>query len=285
MRFHNFEDYSKKFSDYKVSFLKKIGLASNSKPDHEYFEHIGNNFELSESDIPVIISDDFSFNSQNISESHHRNSYNLGNSPDPEDFFSKFKEESWTPNAVDDIRNVKFLKFPIIATRGSEADSYKTLGKLRSAEKRYKKFIEKPQPKTRFKIIAFRENPICAEEKINQMPFDIDLREFKHLDAISKIAKSIYENYKLDVYNIELIESIEGKLYLTDLNKRLNLNPHQAYSVYNNVYQDYYNSKLPAWVKNRIMDEDLSSYYKKKYFDSKLIRSNYAMDYSKLFKK
>jgi len=240
--------------------------------------------ELLESDIPIIISEDFNFKSSSINESS-RSTYNSASSPDINSVFSNFKDQNWIPRAVDNIQNVKSLKFPIMAVSGSNSDLYKTLGKLRNAEHRYKKFIEHPQPKTRFKVVAFRNEPICIEEKINRMPFDVDLNGFKQLSDISNITESIYDSYGLDVYNLELIESLDGKIYLNGINKLLDLNPHQAYTVYNTVYQDYYNSKLPAWVKNRILDEDLSSYYKKKYFDSKLIKSNNSMDYSKYIKK
>jgi len=284
MKFHNFENYAKRFSDYKVSFLGKIGLASGTRPKHHYFSHIGNEFDLLDSDVPVIISEDFNFKSSMVNESS-RNRYNSASSPDINSVFSEFMDKSWIPKAVDSIQNVKSLKFPIVATSGHDRDLYKTLGKLRSAEKRYKKFIESPQPKTRFRVIAFRNEPICIEEKINRMPFDVSLNGFKHLNSFSNIAESIYGSYGLDVYNMELIESLDGNIYLNDVNKLLDLNPHQAYTVYNTVYQDYYNSKLPSWVKNRILDEDLSEYYKRKYFDSKLIKSNNSMDYSKYIKK
>jgi hypothetical protein len=284
MKFHKFDDYVKRHTDYKIAFFKKIGLACQNKPSHEYFKHIENKYDLLESDIPIILCDNFSFDSIRINESNS-STYNSAITPSLNEVFSDFKNKNWIPNAVDNIQNVKLLKFPVTASNGNKSDLYKTLHKLRQAETRYKMFTESPQPRTRFKIVAFKNYPICGEEKINNMSFDMDLNSFKHSNQITDIVNDLYESYKLDVFNIDLIESLDGKIYLSDLNKNLNLNPHQAYTVYNNIYQDHYNSKLPPWVKNRILDEDLSDYYKRKYFDSKLIKSKYSMDYSKLFKK
>lgn len=187
----------------------------------------------------------------------------------------------YLPNSVSDIRKIKELNFPIIAQSGENQDEYKSISKLKSSERIYKNFRERPVARTRFKILAFKDQPISVVEWINKFPIDADLGNFVYIAEVADICKRTFDKFKLDVYNIEIIESIKGKIFIESIDKRLDLNPHQARILYESVYEDYYKTRLPKWVKDKIIEENTSSYYRQKYFDSKLIKTKHSLNYSK----
>lgn len=281
MRYKNFNQYISQYSNNEKDYLNKVGIASSSSENYSYYANINNQFDLKESDvnIPIIMSSDYSNDSNSIYESDMFK-YNRNTSPDTDSVFEDFSGCEFIPKTVNSIPDTKKLKFPIKAVGPNSSQVFKTIGKLRSSEGIYSKFTEKITPKTRYTALSFKGKPISVVETVNKFPMDVDINRFKHLSKIRKISEMICEKYDLDVYNIELIESVKGSIYVNGVNTNLSLNPHQAYLVYESVYQDHYDTKIPNWVRRKIIEENVSGYYKQKSYDSMLVKTNNTMDYN-----
>jgi len=282
VKYKNFEQYTRQYSKDIESFINRVAIATNENIKFPYFDYIKNKFDLQENfkNIPIIVSSDFTNKSLPIYESSEF-TYNLNEMPDIDQVFEDFKNETFTTNSVSDIKDIKKLKFPITAYHASGSTDFKTKGKLKASEGIYNKFREKIIPKTKFKVLSFKGEPISVVETINNFPLDVDMKRFTLLREVKKISKTIYEKYNLDFYNIELLESSKGKLYINSVNRKLDLNPHEAFVVYEAAYNDYYSSRMPNWVKDKMITESVASYYNQKYLDSQLVKSKHTFDYEK----
>lgn len=286
MSFKSFDDYIKQYSNDIKTFSNKVAIATNEKIDFPYFNVIKSDYDLRDNyDIPIIISESFNPASNIINEAKNT-LYNRSSVPKLESVYEDLIGSSFIPKVIKDIKDIKKLKFPIYAESKDKIDEYKTIGKLKASECLYNKFIENPVPKTKFTVLSFKNKPISIIETINKYPLDVDVSSFKYLNEITSIIKNIFEKYNnLDFYNVELVESVNGELFLKDINKKLNLNPHQAKVVYECAYEDHYQSRLPNWAKTEIFNESVIPYYRKKALDSNLITSNNSINYSKIIDK
>jgi hypothetical protein len=259
-----------------------VAIATNESIEFPYFDYIKNKFDLQENykNIPIIVSDDFTNESTALYESGEF-TYNFNDLPSMDRVFEDFKDEKFTTNQTYDITDVKKLKFPVTAYSKNSETEFKTVGKLRSSEGVYERFREKVVPKTKFTVLSFKGDPISIVESINRFPLDVDLKRFTLLNEVKKISKALYEKYDLDFYNIELLESVKGGLYINSVNRKLDLNPHQAITVYEAAYTDYYSARVPNWVKDQMIEESVSKYYKQKHLDSQLVKSKHTFNYAK----
>lgn len=277
----NFDQYSSQFSSDPVNFLNRVAIATDDSFNHSYFHTIKNKFDLLDSpiDVPVVVTDSFNESTQVINESlsHKYNSFAL---PSREELFESFKSSGYLPNEVNDIRKIKSLRFPITATGKNYKDDYRSIKQLKNSERLYSNFTEKPTARTRFKILGFKNEPIGIVEWINRFPLDVEMNGFQYMNEAIDICSRVYDNFKSDVYNVEIIESVDGKIYLESIDRSLDLNPHQAKLLYESVYEDFYRTRLPNWIKNRINEEYSKPYYKRKLYDTKLIKSRHSMNYS-----
>jgi hypothetical protein len=282
VKYKNFEQYSRQYSTDVNSFINRVAIATNENIEFPYFDYIKNKFDLQENfkNIPIIVSDDFTNESMALNESEEF-TYNLNELPSITRVLDDFKNESFTTNQEFDIQNIKKLKFPVTAYHKNGSTDFKTIGKLKKSEGLYERFREKIVPKTKFKVLSFKGNPISIVETINQFPLDVDMKRFTLLNDVKRISKALHEKYDLDFYNIELLESSKGKLYIDSVNRKLDLNPHQALIVYEAAYNDYYTSRVPNWVKDKMINESVIKYYKQRYLDSQLIKSKHTFDYAK----
>lgn len=285
MVFKTFSEYSRTKSNDVKSYLNRVVIASNEKINYPYFDGVTNIFEFNrlDNDRPVIMCSDFTFDYSSINESEVF-TYGTHVIPSRDQIYNDLLENEYIPQRVSDIRSIKNIKFPIIAKNDSSVNKYKTVGKLKKSENLYKTFIEDIIPKTRFKAIMLKDSPICLQETVNRYDIDCDLKKFKHLSIIKKIAESLYSKYNLDFYSVKLIESNKGKIYLDKIKGIPQLNPYQASKVYEAAYNDFYQARFPNWVKQKITSESVAPYFKKKQYDNMLIKSNNAIDYSKYLK-
>ena len=129
--------------------------------------------------------------------------------------------------------------------------------------------------------MAFKGKPISIVENINRLPLDVDMNRFKMLDQVNEITSKIDESYSLDIYNIELLESTKGKLYIKSIDRDINLNPRESVFLYERAYLEYHNRPIPNWVSRQIVKEHLNPYYKSKSYDSMMVKSKHTLDYSK----
>lgn len=283
MKFKNFSEYlNEKDGDIK-SYLNKVAIAT-SRDVCPIFKKVDSDediVELSEK-MAVIISDDFAYRDSSVNESSV--AYNSAKS-DLTDLRSKMGDCENLPNQVNDIQDIKKLKFPVIATNKEGSDRFKTIGKLKAAEKIYNTFKEDIVPKTRFKVLVFKDVIIGIQELINKLPLDVDINKFKDLGQLSSIAEKVNDAYSLDFYNIEVLESNKGKFYIKSVDQDINPNPLESVSLYEKAYLEYNKRPLPNWVKSKLKSEYVKPYCKSKYYDSMLVKSNNTMDYSKYLDK
>jgi hypothetical protein len=279
VRIKTFNEYSDQYSNDISTFVNKIAIATNEGLDFPFFNYVSNKFELNETLgwMPIIMSEGFTFDTTTVNESYF--TYNMSKTPDIEEVYEHFSNAVFVPKLTREFSRLKKMKFPVTAYSKNGSQDFKTLNKLRASEGIYEKFRENPVPKTKFKVLSFKGEPVSIVETINKMPLDVDLKRFSYLKEVKEISKSLYEKYDLDFYNVELIESTKGGLFINGVNKNLNMNPHQSLKVYETVYEDYYETRIPNWVKDRMLNEGVSKYYTNKAYDSMLIRSNHTMDY------
>jgi hypothetical protein len=285
VKIKTFNEFERRFSQDPSTFSKQVAIASAYRDEHPFFSIVKNQSELSETyqGYPVIIDEGFSIGTQAIYESSV-GAYNSKPVPSIVEISNKLSDNPYIPKISNNIKDIrKGFRFPIIAKRSSGSDSYKTIGKLRSSGINYSEFIENPEPKTRFKILAFKGEPISIVEWINKFPLDVDIDSFDYLKESNELSSTIWENFNLELCNIEIIESVKGDIMIKSIDTNLNLNPAQEKIVYERVYEDHYNMSLPNWFKKQIFESHVLPYYKRRANDVKLIKSRHTIDYSKLF--
>lgn len=285
MAFKTFNEYSITNSSDVREYLNRVVIATSEKVEYQYFDSISNVFEFNklDTDRPVIMYDKFTFDYSSINESEVF-TYGIHSVPNSDFIYRDLFENDYIPRRVTDIKNIKKLSFPIIAKNDNLTSKYKTVGKLKKSDKIYNSFIEDIIPKTRFKALVFKGDPICLQESINKYDIDCNLKNFKYLENINNICENVHSKYGLDFYTLNIIESSKGKIYLDKIEGIPSLNPYQAIKVYESAYNDFYQSRLPNWVKRKIVSESVVPYFKKKQYDNMLIKSKYAIDYSKYLK-
>jgi len=281
MSLKNFEDYGKLYSKDPKTFEKRIAFACHENYGLDIFELIKTPFDFKgTNESPIIRWGDFSFESNDINENSLFH-YNANPLPKYKDILKKMGEADFLPKSTKDRRLVKKLKFPITASSDNSKEEFKTYGKFKKSEKNFDSFDEKITPLTRFDIIAYKKKPIHVQERINKIGFDVDLRGFKYLDEANSILKNIYEKNPADFYHVEVLES-NGKLFLNDITQTFPLTPSQGVRMYETAYSQFYESELPAWFKKKeLFEKIVLPYYKKRYYDSLLIKPKHSIDFKK----
>lgn len=284
MRLKSFDDFEKHRSGDPSNFIGQVGMATFNKSSHPYYSIISKQSQLVENqyDFPIILDSGFNVSIQAINENSSL-VYNSTESPSNSDLLRKLSGFKYSPKTSNSIRDIKKgFRFPIVASNDSGSQEYKTIGKLRNSGTNYSKFTENPTAKTRFRILSFKGNPISIIERINRFESDIDLKYFDHMNESIEICKKIDEVFNLDLCNIEVIESVKGDILIKSVNTDLNLNPLQEARVYEAVYEDFYECRLPNFVKDKIFEENVKPYCEKMDLNLKLIKSKRALDYSKI---
>lgn len=278
MKLKTFSEYNKNYSKDPKTFEKRVALASSQNYGANFFKHISeeNSHSFSNLDIPVIIWNNFKAPSINENSS---NIFNRSSVPTNSEIYSSFEGETFIPKFTSERVNVKKLKFPIVGI-GDSTEEFKTYGKLKRSEKIFTEFREKIVPDTSFDVICFKDAPIHVQEKVKSLGFDVDLATFEHLTQLEKITERIGTNYKLDFYHLNLLEK-KGVLYFNTIGTSLNLSPSQSIKMYETAYFDHYSAKLPNWFKKQLFESNVKPYYKKRYYDSALIKPKYSIDFKK----
>lgn len=286
MKIKNFGEYVNMKSKDPSVFSKKVAIATLERLDHSLFSIVDTSDKILEVglDSPIIVDSSFTLDLESINEdSSHL--YNRIPVPKVEDIVDKLSSSPYIPKSKSSIKDIrKKFRFPVIASNSKESKEYKTIGKLRASNTIYTKFIENPTPKTKFTLLSFKGEPISIIEKINRFPIDVDLNRFEYLNEAKEICSSIYESFNLELCNISIVESTKGDVLVRSIDTKIDLNPLQEKVVYEHVYEDYYQAKLPNWFKNTVFKDHISEYCKQKELDLKLIKSNNSINYSKLLK-
>lgn len=268
------------YSKDPKNFEKKIAFACSENYGVDVFELIKSPFDITSThdQKPTIVWNNFDFTSHKLDE-NLPGSFNSKNLPTFEEVCTNFSNESFIPKTVTDRASVKSLKFPIVGV-GNDSKEFKTYGKFKKSEMNFSKFREKIVPTTRFDVIAFKDETIHIQERINTLGFDVDSSRFKHNDSIDSIISKISESYPIDFYHVSLLES-KGNLYLESITNSLALSPSQSIKMYETAYRKCYDSALPNWFKKQLFETYVQPYYKNRYFDSLLIKPKYSINFEK----
>lgn len=283
MRVKGFDDYVKQYSTDPSVFEKQVIFASplGGSELFEVIQEASSNF-ADIGDHPIILWDNFNIEHSKVNEgtSHI---YNMSKFPTFEKICEELSTESYIPPSIADRTKIKSLKFPIVATKGNESEVFKTYGKFKKSEKFFEKFKQKIIPITRYDVIAFKDEPIHIQERINGIGFDSNYRRFKHPDKVTKIVKKINEKYRPDFYHLEILEAKDG-IYLNSVSTSAPLSPTQNMKMYETAYESFYSRRLPKWFRDNVFESYIKPYYEKRYLDSLLIKPKNSIDFKKYAK-
>lgn len=273
MRLKNFDSYSRAYLRDPKRFSQQVAIASPTAESLGMFRVIktANEAFSLDQDLPIIPWNNFSFSTGTINENFHNVIYNREPLPDSRQVRQDFKDSSFFPQTVRDRSLVKKMKFPIVGINREGETDFKTYGKFKKSEARFDEFQEKLTPLARFEILAAEDRPLHAQKKINGIPFDVSVSTFKYLDEAVEICKRINEKYRPDFYLVSLLES-NGKVYLESVSRDCSLTPSQGIKMYEAAYEKHYNSKIPNWFRKEMFDSHVKPYYKKRYYDSLLLK-------------
>jgi hypothetical protein len=187
-------------------------------------------------------------NESNVNDHIFYNNSNFNKKTNP---FTKFIKESFIPKSTTVRKNVKRLKFPIVASLNGKETIYETYHRFKKSESNYTKFREKIIPKTKYDILFLNNKPVSVCENINDKLISKKI-DSSFNKSLTHVSKKILEKYKLDTFYIRLNEDARGKLYLNKLNSIQKLNENQSNLLYIALYENYYKHSLPQWFKNKL---------------------------------
>jgi hypothetical protein len=282
VKLKNFESYARGYSRDPKRFTQRVAIASPNADHLKMFKVVKNVDEAfgMEEDLPIIPWNNFSFSIGSLNENFHNVIYNRNELPKIHNASSEFRDEEFVPKSVKDRALVKKMKFPIIGINGKGSTEFKTYGKFKKSEDRFDEFQEKVIPTSRFEILVSGDSPIHVHKKVNKIPFDVDMSRFKYTNEAAKICKKINEKYSPDFYTISLLEA-NGKVYLESISRDSKLTPSQGMKLYESAYEKHYDTRLPNWFKRELFDTHVKPYYKKRYYDSLLLKPSGVLQFEK----
>ena len=282
MRIKSFTSYANAYSRNPQDFEHKVAIASPIVEGLSMFKVVSTPNEAFEvtKDIPIVLWNNFSFSDDQVNENFCSVIYNQTKIPNQRDMLDRFSEESFVPKSISDRSLVKKMKFPITGLNQTGKTDFKTYGKFKKSEERFDRFYEKPTPTSKFEVLVNGKDPIHLHKKINKIPFDVDLKTFKHRDVLESMCDKINEEFKPEFYSINLLEA-NGQLFLDSISRNSNLTPAQAVKMYESAYEKHYDSSLPNWFKWSLFENHVKPYYKRRYYDSLLLKPTGVIDYQK----
>lgn len=282
MRLKSFDSYARGYSRDPKRFTQQVVIASPTADHLQMFKVVKNVDEAFNMDenLPIIPWNNFSFSPSSLNENFHNVIYNRNELPNIHRATSEFRNEKFVPKSVRDRSLVKKMKFPIVGINGKGATEFKTYGKFKKSEDQFDEFQEKIIPTSRFEILVNGDTPIHAQKKVNKIPFDIDFDRFKHASEIVNICNKINSKYSPDFYVVTLLEA-GGNVYLESMSRDSKLTPSQGMKMYESAYERHYNTRLPNWFKKEMFDSHVKPYYKKRYYDSLLLKPSGVIQFEK----
>ena len=183
-------------------------------------------------------------------------------------FYNAFDKKDFVPNCVYSLDDIESLQLPIIAkpaegysAQGIEKfDTYEEARKsslkfdvwqdAKEIDREFRAFIMNGKVIHIAERITNTKNDMSvgkkdADEKIDLVYIDQDLKDFPLLKEIERIKKELGEVVKLEFYNIDLMLDKEGKLWVPEINGAPGIGP----SMFATIYEE--------WVK-MAFDQELS---------------------------
>lgn len=262
--FNEFDEFNSGNID---NFSKKVSILVDESMDFKKFDeslfstHV-NMDNLNEESSPVLIWK--KMNNPKIKQLNEKSgkgksiyAYNKNPLTINGRFFSKFIGEDFIPKTIRSRNKVKGLKFPIVAMhplKEKKEDSvYNTYNKFQKSESHYTLYQEKVNPRTKYNVVFFKGEPISIKENINHTLYDTFSGSTPAMfEQLSTIAKRVGSAYPLDVFSLNVYESMDGHMYVKGIKSNFDLDKSELNELYVRLYEDYYETKLPVWLKNKI---------------------------------
>lgn len=238
------------------------------------------------------------------------------------DFSKKFATYPWQPKTVFSLTDALNgnLKFPVIAKisdghSGLGIKIFKTADELREfkqpfeveGEKRsfdlYSECIDIDREyRTIFlkdKCILVNERIACIKTNKTVKTKDIDegvdfvyvvsdMKKVprKFINKLNEIAAEIRKQVKLDLWAIDVATDKTGKIFVLEINSAPGLGSEKLVEVYEAVYEDYYQEKLPKTFKEELNKKFISQCRKELYknYKKEIAKSPWAIDYATINK-
>lgn len=238
------------------------------------------------------------------------------------DFSKKFATYPWQPKTVFSLTDALNgnLKFPVIAKidnghSGRGIKIFKTADELRDfkqpfdlkGEKRsFDLYSECIDIDREFRTIFLKDKCIIINERIaciktnktvktKDISEDVDFVYVvsdmnkvprKFINTITNIAKEIRKQISLGLWAIDVAIDKTGKVFVIEINSAPGLGSEKLVEVYEAVYEDYYQEKLPKTFKEELNKKFVSQCRKELYknYKKEIAKSPWAIDYATINK-
>lgn len=108
----------------------------------------------------------------------------------------------------------------------------------------------------------------------------------KFINKLNEIAKEIRKIAKLDLWAIDVATDKNGDMFVLEINSATGLGSEKLVHVYEAVYEDYYQEKLPKTFKEELNKKFVSQCRKELYknYKKEIAKSPWAIDYAAIDK-
>jgi len=268
-------------------------------------------------DLPICYYGGHNKKARNFIEDNNLKKSNMYNNPgemeksgDKIVFTKLFSDKKWIPKSVFDKNKVKDnLEFPIIAKvadghSGIGIKKFDSFDELEKSTKTFDLFSEFIDFEREFRIMVFKDKFFMINERIptksnkstvknkktnDRISFiyvytDLDKIPVEFKDKINTIIKEIRTKIKLDIWSIDICKDKNGDLFAFEINSATGLGSAKMVAVYKEIYEDFYQKKLPkSYLNNLYKNYVLPAhqfYYKN--FKEEIRECPWRIDYEKL---
>lgn len=217
---------------------------------------------------------------------------NLINSPkvireayNKERFYKAFEGEEFVPKTVYNKFKTRKLRFPVIAKKKyshlGESKVYKRYKEIEKDDANFSLFQEKVQPKREYRAFFINEELVSLTETIDGVDIEQRLVKVPFVDKLEEAAKKITKKFPLRAFSSDIVLNEDNSVYFLNAKAESYLTPNQLIDVYEKIYEENNDLKLPVWYKNRVKDVYCAEYNEHFYQKNKEVieRSPYAIQY------
>lgn len=239
------------------------------------------------------------------------------------EFSKMFADYSWQPKTVFSLNEALDgnLQFPVIAKidnghSGLGIKIFKTPEELKDfkqpfdvKDKKYKfdLYSECIDIDREYRTIFLRDKCIIVNERIaciktnktvktknidESLDFvyvvsDMKKLPRKFINKLNEIATEIRKKVNLDLWAIDVATDKNGNMFVLEINSAPGLGSEKLVCVYEAVYEDYYQEKLPETFKEELNKKFISQSRKELYknYKKEIAKSPWAIDYATINKK
>jgi len=199
---------------------------------------------------------------------------NLYNHPDESSlvsdkkiFHETFQGSKYVPLTVFSSKDTSKLKFPIIAkpAHGKSAEGIMKINSSEELEKTNEKFdvfSEMIDIKNEYRCFCFEDEILELNQRIKLKDSEdflknadtktdfyykqVDHKKFKNRESLEDLLKECRKKVKLNFYSVDVAETLEGELFIIEMNSRTGMGVDKMIEIYKKIYEDYYGKKISS---------------------------------------